>query len=84
MGLKECVPLDMVPQQHGGTMPDCSRKEDGSYLDDVGRCNQFTVCKDGAIENVVKCREGEVFDVLRGDCWEYSKSCGPCGGLDNW
>ena len=84
MVLKECVPLDMVSQEHGGTMPNCSGKEDGSYLDDEGRCNQYTVCRNGAVENIVKCGEGKVFDVLKGDCVDYAKACRPCGGLENW
>ena len=65
-------------------MPDCTGKEDGNYLDDVGRCNQYTVCRNGAVDNIVKCGDGEVFDDLRGECWNYAKACGPCGGLGNW
>lgn len=84
MDIKECVPLDMVPQEHGGTMPNCAGKEDGNYLDDVGRCNQFTVCHGGRIEEIVKCKKGEVFDALKQECWEYGKACGPCGGLKDW
>lgn len=84
MDLKECVPLDMVPQKFGGTMPNCEGREDGNYLDDVGRCNQFTVCKSGRIESIVKCEEGQVFDPLKGECWQYEKACGPCGGMNNW
>ena len=84
MDIKECVPLDMVPQEHGGTMPKCEGREDGNYLDDVGRCNQFTVCSSGAIEEIVKCKEGEVFDALRQECVVKDKACGPCGGINNW
>lgn len=83
MELKECVSLDMIPQKHGGTMPNCEGKADGNHLDDVGRCNQFTTCKAGRVEAIVKCKEGEVFDLLKQECLQYEKACGPCGGLNS-
>lgn len=76
---RKCVPLDMVPQEHHGTMPKCEGREDGNYLDDVGRCNQFTVCESGAIAEIIKCKGGEVYDTLQEECVEIAKACEPCG-----
>ena len=55
----------MVPQEHHGTMPKCEGRKMENYLDDVGRCNQFTVCESGAIAEIIKCKGGEVYDTLQ-------------------
>ena len=82
--LKECVTLDMVPQEHGGTMPKCEGRVDGKYLDDLGRCNQFTVCASGAVAEIIKCKKGELYDALPQTCVESAKACEPCGEMNSW
>ena len=82
--IKECVPLDMISQEHGGTMPKCEGREDGNYLDDVGRCHQFTVCASGAVAEIIRCKEGEVYDTLPQKCVEESEACEPCGEMNRW
>ena len=82
--LKECVTLDMVPQEHGGTMPKCEGRVDGKYLDDLGRCNQFTVCASGAVAEIIKCKTGELYDALPRACVEFAEACEPCGEMNRW
>ena len=82
--MKVCVPLDMVPQERGGTMPKCEGREDGNYFDDLGRCSQFTVCASGAIAEIIKCKEGEVYDPFPQKCVEEAEACEPCGKMNIW
>ena len=82
--MRECVPLDMVPQEHGGRMPKCEGREDGNYRDDKGRCNQFTVCVSGAVAEIIKCKDGEVYDTLPQKCVEEAEACEPCGEMNRW
>ncbi|KAL4226248.1 chitin binding [Mactra antiquata] len=79
----QCVSLDEIPQEHGGMMPDCVGKKDGYYLDDFGRCDRYSVCKDGKYLNAVQCNAGEVFDAFTEKCLLKEKACGPCGDLSN-
>ena len=83
-GLSACVPLDMIPQEHGGMMPDCSNKRDGLYPDDFGRCDQYVKCESGRYVNKFKCPFGEVFDTLHSQCVEEQKACGLCGQNPTW
>ena len=80
----QCVTLDKIPREHGGTMPDCVGKNNGYYLDDFGRCDQYTVCQDDKVLDIVKCKHGERFDVLLEACQNENDACGPCGKKDTW
>ncbi|XP_052761462.1 uncharacterized protein LOC128204137 [Mya arenaria] len=76
--MNECVPLDMIPQEHGGIMPDCSTREDGFYLDAFGQCDRYARCLEGKYVGAVKCAIGEVFDDMKGACAPKDKACGYC------
>lgn len=82
--LKECVSLDQIPRDHGGMMPDCTNLIDGFYLDEFGRCDRYTVCKDGKYVNHVMCGPGETFDASLDVCMPAEKTCGPCGNRSDW
>lgn len=82
--LKECVSLDQIPRDHGGMMPDCTNLIDGFYLDEFGRCDRYTVCKDGKYLNQVMCGPGETFDASLDVCMPAEKTCGPCGNRSDW
>lgn len=77
--MKECVSLDLIPQEHGGTMPECLGKEDGYHLDDLGRCDRYHYCEGGQYVNTVRCGEEEVYDTVSNSCQPASTACGPCG-----
>ena len=83
-GLNECVSLDLIPQEHGGMMPNCTGKGDGEHLDDFGRCDRYHICLSGRFVNTVKCNPGENFDALYGICTPVDKACGPCGNRLDW
>lgn len=89
--LKECVPLDKIPQDNGGTMPDCSELPDGLHADDLDRCDQYTVCEGEIAVDTVKCPDGLVFDSVISTtsiptCVPFKLSCSPppCGDPSNW
>ncbi|KAL4226252.1 chitin binding [Mactra antiquata] len=79
----QCVPLDEIPREHGGQMPDCVGKKDGNYPYNFGGCDSFAVCKDGQFLNSVHCNAGEVFDTFVENCVLKEMACGPCGDLIN-
>ena len=81
---KACVSLDLIPQEHGGMMPECSGKPDGFYPDAFGRCSQYTACKGGQFQNFVYCMKGEVYDEFMEVCTVVEKACGACGQRTNW
>ena len=86
-GRKMCLPLYLIPQEHGGAMPFCREKVDGNYHNDnVDNCDQYTVCTNGDVSHKVQCEEGDVFDFLRRECWNSTTACGKCGDLtfDKW
>ncbi|KAH3820314.1 hypothetical protein DPMN_122060 [Dreissena polymorpha] len=79
----QCVPLDMIPRDHGGMMPECETKLDGLYPDVSGRCDRYVHCKGGKYAGTVKCAVGEVFDFTRAACMPEHQACGPRGKHEN-
>ena len=79
-----CVPLEHIPREYGGLMPDCAGQSDGNYLDDFGRCDHYTICLDGKFIDSVKCMKGKTFDQLFQKCIPAEKTCGPCGSRHDW
>ena len=63
-----CVPIYMFPIGKGGIMPNCEGREDGMYLHESGKCNQYIVCKSGVLATIGSCDEGKVFDQSRQKC----------------
>ena len=66
---RSCVPSYMLPQGiWRGVMPNCEGREDGMYLHESGKCNQYIVCKSGVLATIGSCDEGKVFDQSRQNC----------------
>lgn len=82
--LDQCVPLDLIPREHGGMLPECLAKADGEHLDDFGRCDRYHICENGQYVNTVKCSKEDLFDALYGECKPADKACGPCGNRSDW
>lgn len=78
MDREECIPHYMIPQEHGGTMTNCTGKSDGNYSDEFGRCNLYAVCEGGQTVEVVKCEKGTVFDEDTKKCLFTEEACGSC------
>ena len=79
---KVCLPLILIPQEHGGFQPFCQEKVNGDYHDEkMDDCYQYTVCVDGDVSNHPPCDPGKVWDFLRNTCWEQAEACGKCGAL---
>ncbi|XP_052781511.1 uncharacterized protein LOC128218038 [Mya arenaria] len=79
----ECVPLDMIPREHGGLMPECGTKVNGGFLDVFGRCDRYAYCQGGKYIGTIKCDVGEVFDELKGGCVPERNACGVCSTHSN-
>ena len=72
---KMCLPLILIPQEHGGLQPFCEEKGNGD------RCDHYTVCVDGDVSNHAACGPGRVWDFLRSACCDWPDVCGRCGAL---
>ncbi|WAR27171.1 hypothetical protein MAR_012875, partial [Mya arenaria] len=79
----KCVPLDMIPREHGGLMPECGTKVNGGFLDVFGRCDRYAYCQGGKYIGTIKCDVGEVFDELKGGCVPERNACGVCSTHSN-
>ncbi|KAK3604442.1 hypothetical protein CHS0354_031745 [Potamilus streckersoni] len=77
--MRQCVPLERVPRQYGGLMPDCVGRVDGLYPDDNDTCHRYFMCRKGKFVFSDQCVVGEVFEPHNGVCIPSEDLCGPCG-----
>ncbi|KAK7010578.1 chitin binding beak protein 1 [Biomphalaria glabrata] len=74
----QCVSLQRVPKQYGGTRNECQGRKDGYHADETGICHVFFECRSEQFLREYSCPGDANFDPKTSQC-NSSAVIPPCG-----